>query len=140
MQSASRTGFIRTAGRNWPCQTSTEDGTAETLSFALTARWILRVGIQVVYLVHFMQLNDIVGDNLECRNSGLVILKLGSMINQTLTNSRDVPFVLDLCRLVSNAAPDKRIADLYFNLLDPHTFRNGYPPPFAVLLHLSQSS
>lgn len=33
-----------------------------------------------MHLVHFMQLDDVVGDDLECRNGGLVILKLGSMI------------------------------------------------------------
>ena len=44
MQSAGWTGFERTdAGRSDPCQTSTEDSTAETLSFALAAKWILRI-------------------------------------------------------------------------------------------------
>lgn len=36
MQSAGWTGFKGTdAGRSCPCQTTTEDGTAETLTFAL---------------------------------------------------------------------------------------------------------
>lgn len=81
MQSAGWTGFERTdAGRSGPCQTSTEDSTAETLSFALAAKWILRIWIQVMYLVHFMQLNYVIGDNIECRNGGLVVLKFGSTI------------------------------------------------------------